>query len=200
MSDRLESRDRPALVASSQGYKYPYRDDDRIYVTDAADRTMRALALTPSPAPEIPATTTPITVGTIRERRGRRQLRLRRQHRKQHGLEDRHHHQHRRWRSDPGRLVGDCSRGQSSGEPCLRRRLLRQQGLRDRHHYQHGCRHFRRPVPRLSTPMVERSHRRRGQPDGRRICVVTTDNNITAIDTDSSNLLSGPRRPARTWR
>ncbi len=51
-------------MAMSQGYNYPYRDDDRIYVTDAADRTMRALALTPSPAPEIPSITTAIGVGS----------------------------------------------------------------------------------------------------------------------------------------
>ena len=51
-------------MALSQGYNYPYRDDDRIYVTDAADRTMRALALTPSPAPEIPSITTAIGVGS----------------------------------------------------------------------------------------------------------------------------------------
>ena len=51
-------------MALSQGYSYPFRDDDRIYVTDAADRTMRALAITPSPAPQLPATTTPITVGS----------------------------------------------------------------------------------------------------------------------------------------
>ena len=51
-------------LALSQGYTYPYRDDDRVYITDAADRTMRALAIAPSPAPQIPATTTPITVGS----------------------------------------------------------------------------------------------------------------------------------------
>jgi YVTN family beta-propeller protein/VCBS repeat-containing protein len=50
-------------LALSQGYSYPYRDDDRIYVTDGADRTMRALAITPSPATQLPATTTPVTVG-----------------------------------------------------------------------------------------------------------------------------------------
>jgi YVTN family beta-propeller protein/VCBS repeat-containing protein len=50
-------------MSLSQASNYPYRDDDRIYVTDAADRTMRALAITPSPAPQLPAITTPITTG-----------------------------------------------------------------------------------------------------------------------------------------
>ena len=50
-------------IALSQASNYPYRADDRIYVTDAADRTMRALAITPSPAPQLPATMTPITTG-----------------------------------------------------------------------------------------------------------------------------------------
>lgn len=50
-------------LSLSQASNYPYRDDDRIYVTDAADRTMRALAITPSPAPQLPAITTPITTG-----------------------------------------------------------------------------------------------------------------------------------------
>jgi YVTN family beta-propeller protein/VCBS repeat-containing protein len=51
-------------MALSQASNYPYRDDDRIYVTDAVDRTMRALAITPSPAPQLPATTTEVTTGS----------------------------------------------------------------------------------------------------------------------------------------
>ena len=52
------------FVAMSNEQAYPPRSPAgaRVYVTDAADRTMRAIAIVPSPPPQVPATATPISV------------------------------------------------------------------------------------------------------------------------------------------
>ena len=48
----------------SQELTYPPRRPDgaRIYITDAVDKTVRAISLTPPAPPEIAATTTPVSV------------------------------------------------------------------------------------------------------------------------------------------